>query len=167
VSLDPAWRQGLADVATGEAGNPFVGTNLDILEAIERNSPKRDAADPGESVESGDEASCPGHPDTSDAETSDDDDVDSRGLPEGAKYQELVDNNGKKQLARYTVHLEQEVLRLQKVRFVTASEHAGVAAHRAMVHTALDGFNDVRQPNLFALDFLVAFLVVFLVRLIN
>ena len=111
LSLDPAWRQGLADVAVGTL-HAHVGTNIDLLDAIEANTPKPPRHD--NSVESGDEASCPAA-DESDGESSkgDEDDVECGEVP--AEMRELLENN-KTQLARYTLHLEQQVLRLQSVR---------------------------------------------------
>jgi hypothetical protein len=108
-TLDPAWRQGLADVPAGD--NRVFGTNVDILDVIEGNSPR-----PGnhvDDVESGDEASCPAmaaHSSEGDSEDEDD------ALPEDVK---TLLRSDKRQLALYAVHLEQHVVQLTKVWWST------------------------------------------------
>lgn len=103
-TLDSALRKGIADCPAGD--QQMFATNVDILDALEGNSPRVEPV--GEDVESGDEASCPEAPHHStDAESDDEDES----LPDNVRA--LVDSD-KRQLAFYTVHLEDKVCGLQK-----------------------------------------------------
>lgn len=117
-SPDQEWRQGLANIQDGTR-SPVLGTNADVLDALERRSQQVDAG--GVDDESGDEASCSGGVvDSSDCESDAKHQPALPGvretLPEPTANATWLHAATREELIEYALWLEGEVCRLRTVR---------------------------------------------------
>lgn len=114
-SPDQEWRQGLANIQDGTR-SPVLGTNADVLDALERRSQQVDAG--GGDDESGDEASCSGGAGESSECESDakHDPAPPGALPEPTANATWLHAAPREELIEYALWLEGEVCRLRTVR---------------------------------------------------